>query len=465
MTVDIRTTDYNFYVDALRDLIGADKRVCVITFGCQQNEADSEKLRKMASDIGYKLTDKPENADLIIVNTCAIRRHAEMKALSEIGRFKALKKSNPELIVGVVGCMAAEQNVVKLLKENFHFVSFTIEPSMIHTFPSQLYKVLVDKKRAFLYGSDFRDTVEGIGSVRQDAHRAWVSVMYGCNNFCSYCIVPYVRGRERSRPSESVIAECRELILGGYREITLLGQNVNSYKSDLDFAGLLSAIAEIDGDFIIRFMTSHPKDVSDTLIAVMAKYKDKIAPCFHLPLQSGSDRILREMNRTYTRAGFLDTVSRLRSAVPNIAITSDVIVGFPGESEEDFEDTMSVISSVKFDLVYSFIYSAREGTRAAKMENQIPKKISIERLGRLLEVQNAISLEKNLEYVGRIERVLIDKIEEEESGVHYTARTSSNKLVIVTSSPCGFSSDVVGRFVNVRITGAGGAALTGEILK
>ena len=267
------------------------KKAHVITLGCQQNEADSEKIRAMAVEMGYEITDSPESADLVVINTCAIRKHAELKALSIIGRFKASKAENPEFILAMVGCMAAEPHINELIKKSYHHVSFTLEPSMIHKFPEMLFKAITEKKRAFIFNSDEGNIIEGIEPLRSLKHRAWVSVMYGCNNFCSYCIVPYVRGRERSRDSKDVIAECKKLIDCGCKEITLLGQNVNSYKSDMDFASLLEAIAKLDGDFILRFMTSHPKDVSDALIEVMGKYPEKIAPCFHLPLQSGSDTV------------------------------------------------------------------------------------------------------------------------------------------------------------------------------
>jgi len=334
-------------------------RVYIRTFGCQQNEADSERLLGMAREMGYTPTDTYSDADLIIINTCAIREHAEMKALSLLGNFKATKRKNPEAVIAVVGCMAAEEGTVKKIKEDFHYVSFTLEPSSLDKFPELLYTTLTEQKRSFLLPTDKPEICEGLPVMRKSRHSAWVSVMYGCNNFCSYCIVPYVRGRERSRDSSAVIAECRELVGSGVKEITLLGQNVNSYRSDITFAELLRRVASIDGDFIIRFMTSHPKDISDGLIEVMAEYRGKIAPFFHLPLQSGSDGILRAMNRTYTVGKFRETVNKLRSAVGGIALSTDVIVGFPGESEEDFQATLRAVREIRFDNVYSFMYSIR----------------------------------------------------------------------------------------------------------
>ena len=281
--------------------------------------------------------------------------------------------------------------------------------------------------------------------------------MYGCNNFCSYCIVPYVRGRERSRDSKEILKECQKLVDAGCREITLLGQNVNSYKYDMDFASLIESVAKIPGDFIIRFMTSHPKDVSDRLIEVFREYSGKIAPTFHLPLQSGSNTVLRAMNRTYNIEKYLSTVEKLRGAVPGVALTSDIIVGFPGETDDDFEDTMRVLSEVRFDMVYSFIYSVREGTRAATMESQIPDDIKSARMTRLLEVQRQISYEKNLHYVNTVQRVLVDSISKNGGPKTYTARTATNKLV-------HFDSDEnhIGEFVNLKITRAGAFDLFGE---
>ena len=335
MSINIFDTEAGKYIRNVKELNNGGK-FTVVTFGCQQNEADSEKIRGMAKEMGYSIIDDPGDSDVIIVNTCAIRQHAEEKALSLIGRFKAIKKNKPWVIIGVVGCMAAEPHVAELIKKDFHYVSFTLEPSLLYKLPELIYKNLSDKKRSFIYGLDNGEIVEGMSAVRVSEHRAWVSIMYGCNNFCSYCIVPYVRGRERSRNSADIITECQDLVERGYKEITLLGQNVNSYRSDIDFADLLLAVSKIEGDFIIRFMTSHPKDVSDKLIKVMGEHSEKVAPYFHLPLQAGSDKILKAMNRTYNRERFLETVDKLRIAVPDIALSSDIIVGFPGESEEEF---------------------------------------------------------------------------------------------------------------------------------
>ena len=447
------------YISGVRDIVlGNDKYASVITLGCQQNEADSEKLRAMAESMGYILTDDPMKADLIVVNTCAIREHAELKALSTVGNFKVLKKTKPELIVGVCGCMAAEPHRAEQIKKSYHHVSFTLEPNLIHRFPELVHKALIEKRRTFIFGEDKGELAEGLGSVRASGHKAWVSIMYGCNNFCSYCIVPYVRGRERSRRSEDVINECRELISRGYKEITLLGQNVNSYKSDISFPELLRSVAEIPGDFVVRFMTSHPKDASDELIEVFGKYTGKIAPAFHLPLQSGSDRILKEMNRTYNSARYLECVRKIREAVPNAAITTDIIVGFPGESDEDFRATMNILESVRFDMVFSFNYSPREGTRAARMDSKISDEVKKVRMAELLSVQCEISKEKNEALVGGIERVIVDGYEDKDGEILYYGRTAGNKLVHFTAD-----KDYTGQFVNVKIKRAGAFDLFAEI--
>ena len=461
MLIDFHNTDLPKYVEGVLEYNkGADRKVHIITFGCQQNEADSEKLLGLSRSMGYSPTDTPEEADLIILNTCAIRKHAEEKALSLLGRFKSLKKKKPDLIIGVCGCMAAEEHVKDMLKTDFHYVTFTIEPNMIQKLPELVYRAIMLGKRGFIFGEDNGDITEGLPIIRRMGHKAWVSIMYGCNNFCSYCIVPYVRGRERSRDSDTIISECKELIEAGYKEITLLGQNVNSYKGKYDFAGLLEQIALLDGEFIIRFMTSHPKDVSDSLISVMGKYSPKIAPYFHIPLQSGSNRILRAMNRTYNREKFLDTVDKLRVSVPGICLSTDVIVGFPSESEEDFLDTLDILSSVRFDMVYAFKYSPREGTPAAKMTEQIDTVIKEDRIARLLALQDTISLEKNEEYVGRTVRVLVDSLSRRSEFNTVSSRTDSNKLVHFPGD-----ENVIGQFINVKIEKAGAYDLNGKIVE
>ena len=460
MIHSINETSVREYISLVKEMnMGETKRAHVITFGCQQNERDSETVLGLLGEMGYIPTDNADDADIIVINTCAIREHAEVKALSLLGRFKAQKKKNPDLLVGVVGCMAAEPHRADMLKKDFHYVSFTLEPNMLHRIPELVFKKLTDGKRSFIFGEDKGDIYEDAPAVRRESHRAWVSIMYGCNNFCSYCIVPYVRGRERSRRSEDIINECKSLVASGVKEITLLGQNVNSYKSEISFAELLSRIAEIDGDFIIRFMTSHPKDTSDELISVMRKYTPKIAPFFHLPLQSGSNRILKEMNRTYTRERYLEIATVLRKNITGIALSTDVIIGFPTESDDDFADTMDILRQVEFDNVYAFLYSPREGTRAAKMEAVVPREIKDMRMAELLGEQDKLSLERNLPYENSIQRVLVDSFEMREDKRICSGRTLTNKLVY-------FESDTpVGEFIDVKIIKACPYHLLGEAEK
>ncbi len=428
------------------------------TFGCQQNEADSEKLLGTALSMGYIKAKEANDADLILVNTCAIREHAELKALSIIGQFKHIRDKNPELIIGVCGCMTAQEHRVAELKHRYPYVTFTLDPSEMSMLPEVLFRAFSEKRRIFPIGESKDNIGEGMPVYRENKTKAWLSVMYGCNNFCTYCIVPYVRDRERSRTKEAILSEARELAASGIKEITLLGQNVNSYRGECDFASLISEIADIDGDFTVRFMTSHPKDASEKLFLAM-KEKDKIAKHFHLPLQSGSNRILNLMNRRYTREKYLSLVEKLREFMPDITITSDIIVGFPGETEEDFEDTLDIIRRVRFDMIYSFIYSRRKGTPAADMAEQIPREIQNARFDRLLMLQNQIAYEKNMEAVGKVLRVLCEG-ESKNDGSVLTGRTDGNKIVHFTDA----SGKSKGEFVNVKITRAEPFVLYGELV-
>ena len=459
MIIDFKSTEEYDLIAQVREIIGTEEAgVYIETFGCQQNEADSEKLLNLSLQMGFSSTDKPEQARLIMLNTCAIREHAETKALSLLGRFKELKRKDPRVIIGVCGCMPAQERIYKRLLGDFKYVDFTLEPNSIYKLPSVLYTVLTKSVRDLHFGEDNGDLVEGVGAVRRWGHKAWLSIMYGCNNFCTYCIVPYTRGRERSRSSADVINEAKRLVADGVREITLLGQNVNSYKSDLDFPRLLESVANIDGDFVVRFMTSHPKDVSDSLISVMKEYSPKVAPYFHLPMQSGSDRILKKMNRTYDSNGYLGVVDRLRAAIPDIAISTDVIVGFPGEDESDFEDTMRVLREARLDSAFAFAYSPRQGTPAARLKDQVDKDVKSDRLTRLLELQDTISREKNMSYVGKTVRVLVDGESKRKCFTALNARTYSNKLV-------HFEADrsLVGSFAEVEITSADSYNLIGKL--
>ena len=451
-SIDIPSRDYVRAINAERARLAS-----VVTFGCQQNEADSERIRGILCDLGFVLSDNPDVADLIIFNTCAIRAHAEDKVLSQLGNYKAKKRNSEDMIVGICGCMAAERGVVERIKNKFHYVDFTLEPHSPHTLPELIRDAMERRRRGFAIGIDDGGITEEIPVVRKSSFSAWVSVMYGCNNFCTYCIVPYVRGRERSRRSEDIIKECKDLVKSGVKEITLLGQNVNSYRSDMSFAELIAGIAEIDGDFIIRFMTSHPKDVSPELISVMQRYTPKIAPYFHLPLQSGSNKILKAMNRTYDRDKFIDTAGRLRDAIPDIVLSTDIIVGFPGEDDCDFEDTLDVLSKVRFDAVYGFIYSERDGTPAARFDGKVPQDARSARLARLFAVQDPISKEKAKAYLGRHERVLVRSVSQNDIADSVTA---SNKLVRFKAE-----GTKPGDLVTVKIITAGAYELIAEKIK
>ncbi len=430
------------------------------TFGCQQNEADSEQLRGMASEMGYVRTDTPDDADLILVNTCAVREHAELRALSTTGQFKKLKEKNPSLLIGVCGCMVTQEHRMDQVKHSYPYVDFLIGTGMLYKFPEILQGKLCGGKRTFTVDAPEGSLAEGLPIKRESNLTAWVSVMYGCNNFCSYCVVPYTRGRERSRERADIIAEVKKVITEGAKEITLLGQNVNSYRSEgQDFADLVDEICALDGDFILRFMTSHPKDASHKLIDTMAR-NEKCAKQFHLPLQSGSARVLGEMNRRYTPETYLSLIRYMREKMPDIALSSDIIVGFPGESDEEFEETLSMLRTVGFDMVYSFIYSPRPLTPAAAMDCQIPQEVKSARFDRLLNTQNEISLTKNLALVGKVQRVLIEG-ESKSSPDMLTGRADSNKLVHIPRD--SVSEALIGKFAAVRITKAETFALFGEL--
>ena len=435
---------------------GRRRSAYLLTFGCQQNEADSELLAGLCSEMGYEITNDPNEADLILANTCAIREHAEKKALSIIGGFKHCKEQNPELLIGVTGCMAAEEHRREEIKMKYPYVDLVFSPASRHRLPLLILERRARSKRVFCPEESDLSMPEGLPVLRESSYRAWVSIMYGCNNFCSYCIVPYVRGRERSRAPEEILCEVEGLVKEGYKDITLLGQNVNSYGKDLpepiDFADLLARLDKIEGDYRLRFMTSHPKDAGEKLIDVMAASKH-VAHQFHLPLQSGSDKVLREMNRHYDRAKYLSTVAYLRKKIPDVTLTTDIIVGFPGETDEDFDDTLSILGEVKFDQIYSFLYSPRKGTPAAKREDQVSKEIKAARFDRLLALQNEIGLENNQKLVGKELRVLCDGPSKSNPEL-LSGRTDGGKILF-------FSGDVslTGQYVTVTPTRADAYAL------
>ena len=429
----------------------------VDTYGCQQNEADSEKIRGYLAEMGYGFTQDEFEADVIVVNTCAVREHAEMRVLGNVGQLNHSKKQRPGQMIAVCGCMVQQEHMAQKIKRSYPVVDLVFGPHELWRFPELLQKTMTGKKRVFATERCDGLVAEGMPSKRDGTVKAWLSIMYGCNNFCTYCVVPYVRGRERSRRPEDIVAEARQLVEAGYKDITLLGQNVNSYGKDLgggtDFADLIRMINDIPGDFLIRFMTSHPKDASRKLFDTMAAYP-KIAHQFHLPFQSGNDRILKEMNRHYDSAQYLSLIDYGRQKMPDLVFTSDVIVGFPGETEEEFEDTIRLIERVKFDALFTFIYSPRPGTPAAKMDDPTPKAEKNRRFDRLCDTQNQISLQKHQAYVGQTVRVLVDG---EENGL-LTARTGGGRLVRLPGDRAW-----IGEFKNVTITGCTTWSLTGEL--
>ena len=427
----------------------------VETYGCQQNEADSEKLRGYLTQSGYRIVQEAEGADVVIMNTCAIREHAEQRVFGNLGALTHTKRRHPEQKIFLCGCMAGETKVSDRIKKSYPHVDGVFSTHHLWQFPEILWNVLNRKKRQFYIEDEAGSISEGIPQVRDSKLKAWVSIMYGCNNFCTYCIVPYVRGRERSRQPEDILRECREVIEAGAKEITLLGQNVNSYGKDLesgmDFADLLEAIAQIPGEFLIRFMTSHPRDASTKLFDTMAKY-DKIAKQLHLPFQSGSTRVLKAMNRHYDRETYLSKVNYAKSVMPDLVLTSDVIVGFPGETEEEFQETISLIEAVHYDSLFTFIFSPRPGTPAAKMEDPTPKEEKNRRFDKLCDTQNRISIEIHNNYVGKTMRCLVDGKDKDQ----LTARTEGGRLV--RFSGC---DSLIGTYQYIEITGATTWSLTG----
>ncbi len=436
---------------------GITPKAYVETYGCQQNEADSEQLRGMLSEAGYAIADEAEGADVVIMNTCAIREHAEQRVFGNLGALTHTKRRHPEQKIFLCGCMAGQPQVVEKLRKSYPHVDGVFSTHHLWQFPSILWQVLTTKKRVFSTVDEPGSIAEGLPLVRSNTLKSWVSIMYGCNNFCTYCIVPYVRGRERSRMPEDVLAECRELIANGCKEITLLGQNVNSYGKDLgldiDFSDLLEQIAQLPGDFLIRFMTSHPRDAGQKLFDTMAKYP-KIAKQLHLPFQSGSSRVLKAMNRHYDREKYLSLVNYAKSVMPDLVLTSDVIVGFPGETNEEFEETLSLIEQVRYDALFTFIFSPRSGTPAASMEDPTPKAEKNARFDRLCSLQNTISEEIHAAYIGKTMRVLVDGVD----GDHLTSRTEGGRLVRFSGPEC-----LIGTYTNVKITGATTWSLSGTL--
>ena len=436
----------------------------ITTFGCQMNEHDSETLAGMLIEKGYEPAAERKDANIVIFNTCSIRENADKRFFGTLGQLKRRKTEQREnFTVCVCGCMMQQQHVIDTLKTKYPWVDVIFGTHNLHQLPELLDNLYKEKHKQLEVWEDGGEIIEGLPAKRLFKHKAFVNIMYGCNNFCTYCIVPYTRGRERSRVPEDIVREVRTLACDGVKEITLLGQNVNSYKGissetgeKTDFTDLIYMLNEIEGIERIRFMTSHPKDISDKLIEAFGKC-DKLGHYIHLPVQAGSSRVLKEMNRHYTREEYLEIVKKLRKVDPNIAISTDIIVGFPGETEEEFQETLTLCEEVRYDSAFTFLYSIRKGTPAEKYENQIPEEVKHDRFNRLVDVINRISAEKNAEYIGRVEKILVDGPSKRNSKT-YGGRTESFKLVNFKGSP-----DMIGNVVDVRITDAGTFSLEGEV--
>jgi len=446
--------------DKIKSIIGSSNLAYVRSFGCQLNISDGEKIKGLLKNMGYGLTEDENAADLIILNTCAVRENAEDRIFGIVGSLKKLKELKPSLIIGISGCMTAQEHIAEKIKRSYPQVDFVVGTSALSSIPRLLLNCLQGQK----FGMDiaeYDDFSQAAEQVRESSFKASVPIMFGCNNFCTYCIVPYVRGRERSRRQEDIIAEVRQLVKNGYKEIMLLGQNVNSYGNDLGetnaFPKLLRELDRIEGDFVIRFMSSHPKDASKELIDTIFEC-NKVAKHLHLPLQSGSDDVLERMNRRYTAEKYMETVDYIRSRDDGFSLTTDLIVGFPNETDEDFEATLDIIKRVKYDNIYSFIYSRRSGTKAAEMSDFTSDEVKSQRMRKLLEVQREISSENYKRFIGRKMRVLVDDVSKKREGF---VSGKSNEFIIVE-----FEGDksLIGQFVDVEITDAMNWAVLGRMI-
>lgn len=436
------------------------KSYFIITFGCQMNEHDSEKLAGMLEAAGHTAADSIGSAAIVLLNTCCVRETAENKVFSLLGRLRRQKLANPDLIIGICGCMPQQENMAARISQNFSHVDLVFGTHNAHQLPELLRKVSESRRTVQEIWTGPRGKYEGHPVKRKEGVRAWVTITYGCNNFCTYCIVPFVRGRERSRKKEDIVSEVNGLAREGYKEVVLLGQNVNSYgkdlDGDLDFASLLQCLEGINGIERIRYMTSHPRDFNEKLIKAIAGSR-KVCEHFHLPVQAGSNRILKKMNRGYTREHYLELIEKIRCHKPQSSITTDIMVGFPGEDENDFNDTMDLLRQARFDSAYTFIYNTRPGTPAAGMVAQVPEDVKKERIQALIKLQNKISLEKNIEEIGRSQDVLAEGESRKEPGLLY-GRNRGNKIVMFQGGV-----DLKGEIARVKITGAQLAVLTGEI--
>lgn len=431
---------------------------CVRTFGCQQNVSDSEHIKGMLADMGFGFTEQPDDADFILFNTCAVREHAEDRVFGNIGALKALKRRRPDVLIGVCGCMAQQEHVAKKLRESYPFVGLVFGTHVIHTLPELLFQALGSRRQVQSIPDADGVIAEGLSVRRDGSFKAFLPIMYGCNNFCTYCVVPYVRGRERSRDPACILEEARQLVAEGYTDITLLGQNVNSYGKGeahgVDFPELLRRLNAIEGDFLIRFMTSHPKDATPALFETIASC-EKVSRHFHLPFQSGSDRILKAMNRGYTREQYLELIACARRTVPGIAFTSDVIVGFPGETREDFEQTLSLIREVGFVSLFTFIFSPRVGTPAASMPDPIPAEEKSAWFQEMTALQESLAAERLAGMVGSVRRALIENA----CDGYLEARLPENILIRVDEGAAP-----VGSYAQVEITEAKSWILYGRIV-
>ncbi|MDO5095641.1 MAG: tRNA (N6-isopentenyl adenosine(37)-C2)-methylthiotransferase MiaB [Peptostreptococcaceae bacterium] len=437
-------------------------KVYTETWGCQMNEHDTENLLGMIDVMGYELTEHTEEADLIIFNTCAVRENAELKVYGNLNILKKLKEKNPDLIVAVCGCMMQQKHVVEEIKKRYPFVSLVFGTHNIYKFPEMLYTYLQKHESNYdVWDIDGR-IVEGLPVIRRHKLKSFVNIMYGCNNFCTFCIVPYTRGRERSRTPEDIIGEVKQLVESGVKEITLLGQNVNSYGKTLDepitFHQLLERLNEVEGLERIRFMTSHPKDISEDLLKAMARL-DKVCESLHLPVQSGSSKVLREMNRHYTKEDYLKTIELARKYMPNMALTTDIMVGFPGETEEDFLETLDVVEKAQYDLAFTFLYSRRKGTSADRRENQIPEEVKKERFNRLLDAVNKAAENQSSAYLGQVTEILVEGKSKKNDNV-LMGRNRQNKTVNFVGH-----EGLIGELVKVRIIDTKSFSMTGELIQ
>ncbi len=440
-------------------LLGRAPLCFVHTYGCQQNVSDSERIEGMLAQMGFGFVFSPQEADFILFNTCAVREHAEDRVFGNVGALKNLKRQKPHLLIALCGCMVQQPHIADKLRQSYPFVGLIFGTHVLYRFPELLYHALTSGKQEITIPDEEGSIAEGLPLRRDGSLKAWLPIMYGCNNFCSYCVVPLVRGRERSRLPQTIIGEARDLIDQGYKEITLLGQNVNSYGKGeahgVHFPMLLEMMNNLDGDFLIRFMTSHPKDATEELFCTIARCQ-KVSRHFHLPVQSGSDRILKAMNRGYTREQYLHLVRRAREILPELSLTSDIIVGFPGETREDFEQTLSLVEEVEYASLFTFIYSQREGTPAAKLSDPIPYKEKSDRLQELLNLQEKIAARRSAGMVGKTVKALIEHAE----GSFLQARLPDNTVVRVNGD-----ASMVGKRALVEITDAKNWLLTGQIQK